>query len=176
MDQETEILSKTLLGEAEGEGEKGMEMVASVILDRAKSHVDWWGSSIEAVCLSPYQFSCWNPGPRKDFIDNVSNDYGPYQLAQMVAAKAIAGQITDNTGNADSYFATTIQPPSWADPYKHTVTYLHHSFYRLYLPAPNISVHTTEAQVQQAAAFLKDKLQAAQNAIQTLDKDSGNGY
>lgn len=54
-----DTLTKTIWGEARGEGREGMIAVAWVILNRA-SIGGWWGNSIETVCLKPWQFSCWN--------------------------------------------------------------------------------------------------------------------
>ncbi|MDY6408142.1 MAG: cell wall hydrolase [Pseudomonadota bacterium] len=75
MDSETEILAKTLYGEARGEGISGLEAVANVILNRVK-HPCWWGKSIQEVCLKPMQFSCWNTDDpnRKKLMEDLSAD------------------------------------------------------------------------------------------------------
>ena len=56
MDKQTEIFAKTLYGEARGEGLKGIEAVACVIVNRLKKPC-WWGHTIQEVCLKPAQFS-----------------------------------------------------------------------------------------------------------------------
>ena len=50
------IIADTLYMEARGEGEIGIRAVATVIYNRAKGDV----TKLEAVCLAPKQFSCWN--------------------------------------------------------------------------------------------------------------------
>src|SRR5690349_15270839 len=61
---ETDVLARTLWGEARGEGETGMQAVASVVLNRVALAQErgkyWWGNNIIQVCQKPYQFSCWN--------------------------------------------------------------------------------------------------------------------
>lgn len=62
---EIDTLTRTLWGEARGEGTAGMEAVASVVLNRVKIAAEnngrwWWGANIIQVCQKPYQFSCWN--------------------------------------------------------------------------------------------------------------------
>jgi N-acetylmuramoyl-L-alanine amidase len=52
------VLGLTLWGEARGESVAGRVAVAWVIKNRSKA----WQTSIADVCLSPGQFSCWNPG------------------------------------------------------------------------------------------------------------------
>lgn len=50
------ILTKTLLGEARGEGREGMIAVAAVIKQRMINRK----MTLREVCLQPKQFSCWN--------------------------------------------------------------------------------------------------------------------
>lgn len=50
------VLAKTLLGEARGEGRRGMLAVAAVIKQRMHER----DMTLREVCLQPWQFSCWN--------------------------------------------------------------------------------------------------------------------
>ena len=63
-EKETDILARTIYGEARGESISGMEAVASVVLNRVafanRRGRFWWGNSIAEVCRAPKQFSCWN--------------------------------------------------------------------------------------------------------------------
>jgi spore germination cell wall hydrolase CwlJ-like protein len=52
------VVADCLYFEARGEGRQGIEAVASVIQNRSKES----GRSLEAVCLAPRQFSCFNGG------------------------------------------------------------------------------------------------------------------
>ena len=56
--REQRIVALTILGEARGEGEKGMRGIAAVIVQRSKNR----GLTYEQVCLQPWQFSPWNAG------------------------------------------------------------------------------------------------------------------
>ena len=51
-----DILARTIWAEARGDGWEGMQAVASVVLNRVKQN-SWYGKSIVAVCLFPWQFS-----------------------------------------------------------------------------------------------------------------------
>ena len=66
-EKETDILARTIYGEARGESISGMEAVASVVLNRVafanRRGRFWWGNSIAEVCRAPKQFSCWNQLP-----------------------------------------------------------------------------------------------------------------
>ena len=53
--REQRIVALTILGEARGEGEKGMRGIAAVIVQRSKNR----GLTYEQVCLQPWQFSPW---------------------------------------------------------------------------------------------------------------------
>ena len=59
--REQRIVALTILGEARGEGEKGMRGIAAVIVQRSKNR----GLTYEQVCLEPWQFSPWNAGGGK---------------------------------------------------------------------------------------------------------------
>ena len=53
-EKETDILARTIYGEARGESISGMEAVASVVLNRVafakRRGRFWWGNSIAEVC------------------------------------------------------------------------------------------------------------------------------
>lgn len=110
----TDVLARTLDGEAEGCGVRGMEAVACVVLNRVR-HSGWWGSTIASVCLAPYQFSCWLPGPDRTRIENLPANNAWLMIATSIAARAVAGTLADITNGADSYYAKSMHtPPAWA--------------------------------------------------------------
>jgi len=133
-----ETYAKTIWGEARGCGQVGMSHVASVILNRA-THPRWWGTDIVKVCTAPWQFSCWNendPNLRK--MNAVTIADPQFAVATRIAEQAIAGNLLDETGGADSYYARSMsKPPSWASRGKKTFEDQWHIFYRLELPAPS---------------------------------------
>jgi hypothetical protein len=56
-----QVVALTLYGEARGSSEALRTGIASVIATRAKAKRPSWGLSPRAVCLKPWQFSCWTP-------------------------------------------------------------------------------------------------------------------
>lgn len=126
-------LSKTLWGEARGEGYKGMLAVAHVIRNRAASPGrDWWGDTITEVCLKPRQFSCWNTDdPNRDLLDNVTLEDREYLIAHGVAALVLAGELDDPTGGATHYLRSDIlNRVRWDDSMVETARIGHHVFFR----------------------------------------------
>src|SRR3546814_13540556 len=61
-----DVLARTVWGEARGESVRGMEAVASVVVNRVRRAIArggyWWGNDVVGVCLRPCQFSCWADG------------------------------------------------------------------------------------------------------------------
>lgn len=110
-----EILAKTAFGENSGGGEKGMQSVINVILNRV-AHPRWWGDNVRDVCLMPEQFDAWNTDdPNFQRIMNVTQDDPVYDIALDLAAKALADSLPDITNGATMYFANSIEKkPYWA--------------------------------------------------------------
>lgn len=52
----SEIVLQTIAMESANQSARGQEAVAGVILERSRQS----GKPLEAVCLAPRQFSCWN--------------------------------------------------------------------------------------------------------------------
>lgn len=118
MTTDLDILTRTLYGEARGERLTGIEAVACVILNRVKIAQEkggyWWGNSVKEVCLKPFQFSCWNAGDvNRDIIENADENDPVFQLCQHIAKRALAGVLTDLTGNATHYHTLSCHP-AWA--------------------------------------------------------------
>lgn len=132
---EVDVLARTLWGEARGEGERGMEAVACVVLNRvaiaqARGKF-WWGGDVISVCQKPYQFSCWNrsdPSYKKLLAADSKNK--DFVMACLVARRAVHGALADITGGATHYHADYVSP-YWAQGEKPTATIGRHIFYRL---------------------------------------------
>ncbi len=136
-DLTVDVLSRTLWGEARGEGNAGMEAVASVILNRVRVAMDrggtyWWGNNIISVCQKPYQFSCWNRSdPNYKRLQSVTEKTDLYYAtAVRIARRAVAGTLPDSTGGATHYHADNITP-EWSLGQSPTAKIGHHIFYRL---------------------------------------------
>lgn len=115
--REKEILAYTLLGEAAGEGTKGMEAVAWVIRNRSESGA--FPDNPAAVALQKKQFSTWNnpkAGPDKKFSKNSKEFKSALDAIDSVFA---APEDNDPTGGAIGYYASggdnAISKPYWFD-------------------------------------------------------------
>ncbi len=136
-----DILARTLWGEARSEGRAGMEAVASVILNRHAKPC-WWSrnkgdgipdDTIAAVCLDPWQFSCWNKAdPNRAKMLSVTTDDSEFSLALEVANQAISGIIQDVTAGACHYKVVGWPwPKSWgAERAQPDYAIGRHEFYR----------------------------------------------
>lgn len=126
-DEQIDYMARTIWGEARGEGARGMQAVANVIMNRVNKG-GWYGATIKDVVLKKWQFSVWNEGdPNRDKILNATQA----QLAQAldISKKVIKGELQDITGGATNYHATTVKP-SWAAKMTKTVQIGNHVFYR----------------------------------------------
>lgn len=119
----SDILARTLYGEARGEGPEGMAAVAHVVLNRVAAKT-WWGRDVIGVCQKPFQFSCWNANDRnRDLLLRVDASSAEFRTAQDMAALVLAAEAaatkdrprTDPTCGATHYYAWRVMaPPNWA--------------------------------------------------------------
>ena len=117
-DPATELLARTLYGEARGESVRGKEAVAAVIVNRVRRSRDrggyWWGDDVAQVCRKPWQFSCWNSDdPNRSVIEKVTPRNRVFRLCIRIARRAVTGALTDPTGGATHYHSHAANPP-WA--------------------------------------------------------------
>lgn len=129
-EKEIDVLARTIWGEARGEGTRGMQAVANVIMNRVNA-LSWFGNTIEGVCKKPYQFSCWNANdPNSSLCQQVNATDVQFQQCKNIATLAVTGRLADITNGANHYHAVGIRP-NWADDSKKTVTIGNHVFYKL---------------------------------------------
>ena len=128
------VLAGTIYGEARGEGEEGMQAVACVIMNRAKSKITWWGSGVIGVCLKPYQFYCWHINNTNRLKILTVKDKDPQFVQAMdIARQAIGFVMYDITLGADSYFnPDECSAPNWAKNKPPTIVIGKHWFYKVY--------------------------------------------
>lgn len=117
-DLTTDILAKTIYGEARGETISGQEAVANVVLNRLKFSQKrkryWWGNTIAEICQKSRQFSCWNTDdPNYQIILRVNDDNPIYLVCKRIAQRAIAGLLKDNTHQATHYHTKYVRP-AWS--------------------------------------------------------------
>lgn len=114
-DLTTDILAKTIYGEARGEPLSGQEAIASVILNRVeysrRHKTYWWGNTIAEVCQKPLQFSCWNSDdPNYRILLRVTESNPIYATCKRIAKRAMAGLLKDRTYGATHYHNRKIRP------------------------------------------------------------------
>jgi len=93
------ILARTIYGEARGEGERGMQAVANVIMNRVAAN-SWYGDGVQGVCLKDKQFSAWNENdPNSAIIANMEAGIDQtFDVALEVAQAAFDGTMGELTG------------------------------------------------------------------------------
>ncbi len=115
MDKDTDILARTIYGEARGESISGQEAIASVVLNRLefsrKRGRYWWGNNIESICKHPFQFSCWNRNdPNFALLNKVDEGDINFCICKRIAMRAVSGLLEDKTGGATHYHVKNLRP------------------------------------------------------------------
>jgi len=130
-----DIFARTLYGEARGEGLRGIEAVACVILNRARDRR--WPNTIAGVCVQPKQFSCWNADdPNFNKMACASLENRDFRRCYAIAAMAVADMLMDRTNGANHYCTSALfddpeRRPSWAREDAVTCRIGNHVFMRL---------------------------------------------
>lgn len=127
-----DLLARTIWGEARGEGARGMQAVANVVMNRVY-HPKWWGHDVISVCLQAGQFSCWNKNdPNLVKVQTIEADDPVFITAQEIAAEAIAGTLPDITNGATTYKESHWPwPHIWGPEIPPQIVVGKHSFYTL---------------------------------------------
>ena len=121
--QEQSCLAEALYYEARGEGVRGEEAVAEVILARVRSRLH--PDSICGVVHEPHQFSFLEDGSRKAPRDRVA-----WSRAERLSARIVRdGFATSLTHGATFYHAVEVQP-AWSAEMIRTTQIGRHVFYR----------------------------------------------
>ncbi len=125
-----DLLARTIWGEARGDGYRGMQAVANVVMNRI--YRSGWPDTVRGVTLQSAQFSAWNAGdPNRPLMEAVTAYDASFQDALKIAQLAIDGMLSDITGGADHYHANTIAAPYWADGGRISARIGNHIFYNL---------------------------------------------
>lgn len=107
-----DILIRTALGEARGEGVEGMADVIQVILNRANS--GQFPSDPAKVALQKNQFSTWNKGEGGNNPQQFSANSPVYREAKRALEAVTSGSRPDPTGGALFYHTPAVKP-SWSN-------------------------------------------------------------
>jgi len=131
------VVALTILGEARGEGKRGMFAVGCVIQKRARNR----NLTPAQVCQQSWQFSIWNAGKGKikkerelwHLWDSPSKMYAR-ELARYLCKKdthlGFRYSLTDITNGSDHY-CTLKANPYWAKDKKPAAIIGNHKFYKL---------------------------------------------
>lgn len=117
-----DVIATTLIGEAGGEGEKGMHAVMNVIMNRVKNSNDPVRAAVAAV-LKPKQFSMFNSYTLGNTdirtIINKAKQHPNWKIAADLANKGLSKQLPDITGGATHYHVSrgiSKVTPKWTHP------------------------------------------------------------
>jgi len=132
-----DILARTIYGEARGEydhpqgGLAALIAVGNVIMNRIQRG-GRFGCSIAAVCLKPYQFSCWNhEDPNLQIVKAAAPPtHTTFKLCLDVADPIAHNRWPDLTQGSNHYHASSCSP-SWASPDDFKIKIGRHLFYKL---------------------------------------------
>ena len=103
------IVADTLYLEARGEKPRGIRAVATVIYNRAQNT----GKTFEAVCLQPFQFSCWNGSKTRKITPKTRSDAKAYELCLAIEKELLTGNF-ESLGNWTHYYNPRLCSPKWA--------------------------------------------------------------
>lgn len=135
-----DIIAATIIGEAGGEGYKGMQAVKNVLQNRADKK-----STIPArEALRPRQFSMWDDATKGVSVpEDFAEEGRPTKIQSIIdmykthsnwdtAVTLAKNKIKDITGGATSYYASSgtqeIDPPYWANDWKDPIVIGNHTF------------------------------------------------
>lgn len=128
LDDALTCLARTVYWEAKGEGPRGMNAVAHVVLNRVAHPQypdDVCGVIKQGGRVAPCQFSWYC-----DTRPNKAREPKAYARAHEIAWRALNGQTDDPTSGANMFHNPTVKP-SWTTKAKRTAVIGNHIFYRL---------------------------------------------
>ena len=113
LNNDRELLARTLTAEAGNQGVPGLLAAGSVIMNRVKQ--GGYGDGVRGVILKPGQFS-----PLNSLTGYAGGEQGqdmaairPTSEAYSVADALLSGDYTDPTGGATHFYNPDISSPSW---------------------------------------------------------------
>lgn len=126
-----EIMARTAMGEARGEGREAMIAVMWSGFNRfTKKH--WFsGLTIAGTFLKKSQYSCWLQGdPNYGYLIDIQPTIELFSDALDWAAAVLRGDIPDPTQGATHYHDSSILPPEWAKAATRTAVIGRLTFYK----------------------------------------------
>lgn len=107
---DTEVLARTLFGEARANDVEDAEAIACVIMNRV-GYRNWPGT-ISEVCLQPWQFSAWNANdPNRNRILRAERGASKwFDACWQIAERAVKGEVRDRTRTSTHYHTRAVAP------------------------------------------------------------------
>lgn len=110
-ENDLDIMARTLFGESAPGDIEDATLIASVIFTRIIKRQ--WPDTASAVCLQPWQFSCWNPGdPNRERIQRASGTW--FDTCHKIAKESLEGLSPYKGLQLTHYYATYVKRPKWA--------------------------------------------------------------
>ncbi|MEL7012659.1 MAG: cell wall hydrolase [Pseudomonadota bacterium] len=112
-ESDRDLLAKTLMAEAGGEGFEGMLAAGAVIANRVQDGN--YGTGVQGVIMKPGQFSAWNGvtgyagGQGALDMHRITPSADAYRAADAV----LSGRYKDPTGGATHYYNPAAANPAW---------------------------------------------------------------
>jgi len=131
-----DIATRTVWGEARGEGEAGRRAVAWVIRNRSEidlwedGRADWWGETLSEVCLKKYQFSCWNAkDPNLKKLQNLPRADNEYKLILAIVSEVLLSPVVEDPTSGATHYHVKGLSVLWAKAGTWTGNVGNHVFY-----------------------------------------------
>ena len=142
-DADLDMMALTVWAEARGEGPDGIAAVAWVIRNRFENP-GWWSrqrgdgisdDTIAAVCLDPYQFSCWNPADpnRKKLLSPTTKDRADFKFCRKICEQVMTSSNADDLVKGADHYCTkaVVRHTRWARGRTPVKVIGSHHFYRI---------------------------------------------
>ncbi len=106
------LCALTIWREARGESQQARNGVFHVILNRAaQSPKEGWPSTVHAVCVQPWQFSCWNKGEPASVTWPLEKNKADWQAWEEIQQMIESPLLADPTNGGNFYHDDSISPP-----------------------------------------------------------------
>ena len=140
------VVARTLYMEARGEGIDGLEMVMTVIWNRAKGDPE----NLVSVCLKRKQFSCWNEisgktpetypiqFPKEALSGKGGKDAQMWNICVKIATSAVDGTFVPENSEWNAYYNPSKCNPSWGKTLIHTKMVGNHKVGKLGNPTSSV--------------------------------------
>lgn len=127
-----EIMARTAIGEARGEGDIGMQAVMWTGVNRFTARRWFSGQSIAGTFLRREQYDCWTPDDTNyGLITNITlENSGLFVTAMQWADAVLKGMIPDPTLGATHYANLSKCNPAWVKEAMQTVVIGNHTFFK----------------------------------------------